>query len=70
MKGSPTGGEQRDAGNVPASVAAGIRPHVRERFEVLAAECVRSAECGEKTGAAFALLSALSEKAVRGGVSA
>ena len=69
MKRPPVKGAREDVGSVPASVA-GVRPHVRERFRVLAAECVRSAEAGELTGAALALLSVLAEKAVRGGVSA
>lgn len=59
-----------DAGNVPASVAAGVSPHVRDRFRVLALECVRSAERGEMVGASLALLSVLADKAIRGGVSA
>jgi len=42
-------------------------PHVRKRFERLARECVRSAQAGEYTGAALALLSALYDLGVRTG---
>ena len=59
-----------DAGNVPASVAAGVRPHVGERLGILARHCVRSAECGEKAGAALQILSALAELGIKAGVRA
>ncbi|MPY67807.1 hypothetical protein F8S09_14135 [Deinococcus sp. SDU3-2] len=70
MKRPPVRGAARDdVGSVPASVrnSSGMRPHVRSRLGSLARECVRSAEAGELTGAALALLSALSDLGVRSG---
>lgn len=66
MKRPPVEGAGRDdVSSVPASVpGSGMRPHVRERFSLLARECVQSAERGELAGSAL-LLSGLYDLGVR-----
>jgi hypothetical protein len=69
LKRPPVKGAREDVGSAPASVSTsgGMRPHVRARLGSLARTCVRSAEAGELTGAALALLSALADLGVRSG---